>query len=239
MNYQKSSPETIQAMFAAIAPNYDRGNTLSSLGLHKLWNRKLIEAMKGTDYLLDLCAGTGEIAFGFLKHYPNSKAILIDFCSEMLAIAEKKGGALQGRFAILQGDAQKIPLCDGSVNGVTIAYGIRNVKEPICCLNEVFRVLSPGGKLGILELTRPISPIAKLGHKIYTHLVLPILGKISAKNPAAYRYLANSVNAFDSPETIFLHLKKIGFKNIEVQPLTLGTATLFTAIKEQKMRVSG
>ncbi len=107
--YQTSSPESIQKMFASIAKNYDRANTLFSFGLHKRWNNKLIQSVQGARNLLDLCSGTGEIAFGFLKRNPKSKAILLDFCHEMLQIAEKKGAAFSPRFETVQADAQSFP----------------------------------------------------------------------------------------------------------------------------------
>lgn len=231
MVYQQSSPESIQAMFASIAENYDRANSLLAFGLPKKWNEQLIHAMGSVKILLDLCAGTGEIAFGFLKLNPAAEAILLDFCPEMLAIAQKKGALFLDRFEMLQADAQAIPLPDASVDGVTISYGIRNVKEPEACFHEAFRVLSPGGKFGILELTRPISPLAKLGHRLYTNLILPTLGKISAKNLEAYRYLANSVGSFATAEIIESSLRRVGFQQLKRQTLTFGTATLFTAIK--------
>jgi demethylmenaquinone methyltransferase/2-methoxy-6-polyprenyl-1,4-benzoquinol methylase len=103
--YHPSSPESIQALFASIAHNYDKANTLFTFGLHKRWNHKLIDSLEGAATLLDLCAGTGEIAFGFLKKNPASEAILLDFCPEMLTIAQKKGQAFKGRFEMIQGDA--------------------------------------------------------------------------------------------------------------------------------------
>lgn len=198
--YHPSAPESIQALFASIAPYYDNGNTLFTFGLHKRWNLKLINALKGSHCLLDLCAGTGEIAFGFLKQNPTSEAILLDFCPEMLSVAQKKGEAFHGRFEIIQGDAQAIPLANHSVDGVSISYGIRNVKEPLNCFAEVYRVLSLGGRFGILELTRPTSSILRVGHQLYTSKCIPFLGKLTTKNKEAYTYLTQSVVSFSSPK---------------------------------------
>lgn len=229
--YQKSAPETIQAMFASIAQNYDRGNTIFTFGLHKKWNQQLIELFSHTKCLLDLCAGTGEIAFGFLKKKQHSEAILLDFCAEMLAIAQKKGSPFNDRFEIIQGDAQSIPLTDASVDGVSISYGIRNVQEPEKCFREVYRVLAPGGHFGILELTRPSSRLIRTGHRFYTRLIIPTLGKLTAKNKEAYEYLANSVETFASPDTLEASLRKTGFQQIHRRPLLGGISTLFSAKK--------
>jgi demethylmenaquinone methyltransferase/2-methoxy-6-polyprenyl-1,4-benzoquinol methylase len=228
--YRHSAPETIQAMFASIAPNYDRAN-LFSFGFHKKWNRRLIEAMGDTRSLLDLCAGTGEISFGFLKNNPESEAILLDFCPEMLSVAQKKGAPFHNRFEIVQADAQAIPLSNESVDGVSIAYGIRNVHEPIKCFQEVYRVLTPQGRFGILELTRPSSFFLRKAHALYTHLVLPTFGKMITKNGEAYRYLVDSVKTFPSPEVLEKLLQEIGFAKIQKYSLSGGIATLITATK--------
>jgi len=229
--YQQSAPETIQAMFASIAEHYDRANSTLSFGLHPYWNQQLIQAIGSHKCLLDLCAGTGEIAFGYLKKNPQAEAILLDFCPEMLSVAQSKGASFHHRFEMIQADAQAIPLPNHSVDAVTIAYGIRNIKDPEKCFHEVFRVLKPGGFFGILELTRPTAKLPRLGHRCYTRFVLPLLGKFTAKNMEAYRYLASSVEIFATPEVLMKNLHTSGFQNVQKRSLTFAAATLFTAIK--------
>ncbi|MFZ0566319.1 MAG: bifunctional demethylmenaquinone methyltransferase/2-methoxy-6-polyprenyl-1,4-benzoquinol methylase UbiE [Chlamydiales bacterium] len=229
--YHKSTPETIQSMFATIAPNYDRANTLFTFGIHKHWNQQLVKAVGPAKRLLDLCAGTGEIAFRFLRHYSQSEAILLDFCPEMLAVAERKGSSFKHRFKTIQGDAQAIALSDESVDSVTIAYGIRNVKEPHICFQEVHRVLRPKGRFGLLELTRPHSPSLQKMHAFYTNTLLPLLGKAAARNIHAYRYLANSIQDFVSPEEIEQSLKQCGFTTLKRRSLMGGIATLLLVEK--------
>lgn len=231
LTYKKSSPETIQALFATIARRYDLTNTLLTFGLHKRWNRRLIDALQGTTTLLDLCAGTGEIAFGFLKQSPSSKAILLDFCKEMLEVAEIKGSALRGRFELIEHDAQEIPLPDCSVDGISLSYGIRNVKDPERCFKEAYRVLEHKGRLAILELTRPRSKLMQSGHRLYTRLALPLLGKWSTKNREAYHYLQNSVQNFASPTELSVLLRKVGFEAVHCKPLMNGIATLLVCSK--------
>lgn len=230
--YHKNAPETIQAMFATIAHHYDRANTTFTFGLHKRWNRQLIRALGDPKHLLDLCAGTGEVAFGYLKKNQNSSAILLDFCPEMLAIAQQKGQSLQGRFELITADAQTIPLPDNSVDAVALSYGIRNIKDPEKCFHEVHRVLARGGSFVILEATRPTSLFPKMGHWLHTRFLLPLLGKIVAKNIEAYKYLASSVNEFSSPDTLEVLLYKVGFQQVNRRSLTFGSATLFTLIKD-------
>ncbi len=227
--YQKSAPESIQEMFATIAPNYDRANTTFSLGLHKKWNRKLIKSVGEAKTLLDLCAGTGEIGFGFLEKHPHSKAIMLDFCPEMLAVAKTKGAPFEGRYSLIEADAQVLPLEDNSVDAVTISYGIRNVKDPSKCFQEVRRVLKPGGRFAILELTRPTNSLFRLSHKIYLKFCLPLLGKFAAKNLDAYRYLSQSVEEFASPKELEKKLIDSNLTPIKKISLMGGLSTILIA----------
>lgn len=234
--YQKSAPRQIQSMFASIAPSYDKANTLFSFGLHEVWNRKLVQEIGPAKHLLDLCAGTGEIAFRYLKSNPKGRAKLLDFCPEMLAVAEQKGKiskyGLSGRFETVVADAMDLPLSADHFDAVSIAYGIRNVKDPTICFKEVHRVLINGGKMCILELTRPTSALLRTFHRGYTHLFLPTLGKLTAKNKGAYAYLAKSVASFSPPEKLVFEIQEAGFERVQQTPLMGGIATLFSAYKK-------
>lgn len=239
--YQKDRPETIQQMFDAIADQYDRGNSILSFQLHRWWNRQLIEQIaipQKPDVLLDLCAGTGEIAFSYLKRFNEPrKAILLDFSREMLSVAEKKsvdGGLEKHMIDFLQADAQEIPLDDESVDCVTVAYGIRNVKSPPKCFDEVFRVLKPGGTFGILELTRPKNRILRALHGVYLKLFIPLIGKMVLSNQNAYSYLQSSIKNFTSPESLTLQLKKSGFEECLSTPLSGGIATIIQGSKPRR-----
>ncbi len=229
--YHKSNPKTIQSLFSHIAPHYDRANAILSLGLHGVWNQTLVNALSlaTQGHMLDLCAGTGEIAFRFLKKHPEAYATLLDFCPEMLMVAEKKGMSLEGRFSTLVGDAQEIPLPDRTVDAVSIAYGIRNVQYPERCFAEVRRILKPKGMFGILELTRPSSRLLRIGHALYLKTLLPVLGKWIAKDESAYQYLSQSIGSFSSPEHLMHLLSACGFQHVEKRPLMGGIATLLLA----------
>lgn len=240
MSFQSNSqnPETIQNLFNQIASRYDRTNALLSFNFHRLWNRQLIKEVRQKSphrSLLDLCCGTGEIGFGLLKkeRIPY-KAYLLDFSEEMLHFArqkEKKLSLEKHEINYIQGDAQQIPLSENSVGGVTIAYGLRNVKEPLRCVEEAYRVLSPFGAFGILELTRPSSPLLCALHRFYLENCLPFVGRLLTSHQEAYEYLCRSIQAFMSPEEIVDLLEKSGFVRIRVLPLTGGIATLIIAEK--------
>lgn len=228
-------------MFGTIAKNYDRTNAVLSFQLHRLWNKELIRQVtthNNPESLLDLCSGTGEIAFSYLKSVKSKKkVILLDFCEEMLSSAKNKGKAPlfeQHDLTYILGDAQAIPLNDESMHAATIAYGIRNVQSPKKCIEDVFRVLKPGGSFGILELTEPKNRLLNLSHKFYLKFILPLIGNVLTSNKEAYQYLCNSINQFVKPEKIEEILKETGFTETKRIPLTGGIATIIYGKKPLK-----
>ena len=238
MAYNKNRPETIQAMFNSIAKPYDRTNAILSLNLHKRWNLELVQRVQShqtAHTLLDLCAGTGDIAFAYLKELPvPCQALLVDFSAEMLACAKEKGKIFEGSLhsiQYVQADVQRLPFLDQSIDCTTMAYGIRNVHHPLKCLNEVFRVLKPGGCFGILELTRPQNPLLKIGHQLYLRILLPLLGKMLTANKEAYHYLRHSIHTFIPPGELEDLIKVAGFTKTGRYSLAGGTATIITGYK--------
>lgn len=238
MIYKKSSPESIRSLFSTIATYYDYVNFILSFGLHKIWNKKLIKLVEKqlpkdcNIKLLDLCAGTGEVAFSFLKKNKNSTALLLDFCPEMLKVAEKRGASLKKRFFLLEGDAQSLPINSESTDVVTVAYGIRNISDPIKCFEEVFRVLKHSGYFAVLELTRPPNPVLSFLHKVYLRFFIPILTSIITNNHKAYNYLSSSIQEFVSTDNVVQKLYKSGFSEIKITALNGSLATIILAKKQ-------
>lgn len=228
--YQKSDPKTIQNMFGSIAHHYDKTNSALSFGLHKKWNRKLAKVVSDSSELVDLCCGTGEVAFAYLKRKENSSRVyLIDFCKEMLDCASKKGTLPlfeKHQLTYIQADVQCIPLDEKSVSAATMAYGIRNVKDPFICMKDVFRILKPGGVFAILELTQPNQFFLKWGHTLYLNTLLPVVGKMLASNREAYQYLCQSIQQFIKPKEIETLLIKAGFEKTSIHRLNAGIATI-------------
>jgi len=237
-NYTKADPQSIRKMFNSIAKNYDRANGILSLQMHKRWNRSLVEkaiSPAKPKVLLDLCCGTGAIAFEYLKDAANpTKVYLLDFSEAMLSYAQEYAKSLQlaqHDLNFLQADAQAIPLLENSIDCASMAYGIRNIKDPDACIKEVYRVLKPQGTFGILELTKPKNPVMRLGHHLYLRTVLPVIGKFVTSNQEAYKYLCNSIHTFIPPEMLAESMQSAGFYNIRRHSLMGGVATLLIGSK--------
>lgn len=237
--YDKNNPQSIQKMFGNIAKNYDRTNAVLSFQMHKLWNKQLIKKVIGTNptgTLLDLCCGTGEISFTHLKKLSGPCHIMmLDFCEEMLLCAKDKAAKKQipshQQLSYIQGDAQEIPLANQTVDHVTVAYGIRNIKEAKRCFAEVHRVLKSGGVFGILELTEPNNAVLRVAHRFYLKYCLPIMGKLLTTDQAAYQYLCNSIHSFIKPHEMKALLLSVGFQEVKIYPQTGGISTILIAKK--------
>jgi demethylmenaquinone methyltransferase / 2-methoxy-6-polyprenyl-1,4-benzoquinol methylase len=240
--YDKDNPESIRLLFDDIAKRYDLGNRLMSMNLHTLWNEKLIKTLlhdRTPINYLDICSGTGDIAFRMIQalekknSYPQT--YLIDFSSQMLNVAKKNSlrfrPFVQKRIHFDQGRAEKLPYNDRQFDTISIAYGIRNIKELDRCFKETYRVLDEGGKIAILELTRPKNGALRLFHRLYLKTLLPVIGKVCISNKEAYQYLQASIENFICPQTIVHMLEIAGFVTIEANPIFGGIATLFSAKK--------
>lgn len=245
-HYDKNDPKTIQNMFGSIAQSYDKTNAVLSFQMHRYWNSQLIRqttSVSKPGVLLDLCCGTGEIAFTYLKKSTMPcQVTLLDFCEEMLGCAKEKARQLkydsQHNLTYLHADAQSLPISDNSIALATMAYGIRNVKDPAKCAREVLRVLQPGGVYGILELTEPKNPILRYAHNLYLRTFLPILGKCLTSNQEAYKYLCNSIHSFIKPLELERILVDTGFEQTKRIPLMGGIATILIAKKTDSLHIS-
>ena len=221
-------------MFDAIAPRYDFLNHFLSAGLDITWRKRAIAslALSGTERVLDLCTGTGDLAIAAVtaKH-PAARAVGIDFAGAMLAIARDKirRGPCWGRVALVRGDATRIPIADRSVDAITMAFGIRNVDDPPSACAEMLRVLRSGGRLAILEFAVPDTPVFGPVYRWYTAYVLPRIGRAVSRHDDAYGYLPASIDAFATPDEFVKILRQAGFGDIRADRLTLGSVILYTA----------
>lgn len=221
-------------MFDAIAGNYDFLNHLLSAGIDKRWRRRAVKSLQltGQERVLDLCTGTADLAIAArTAHPPAHDVVGVDFAGAMLAIGLTKVRAqrLDASVTLVRGDAAAIPLPDGSVDAVTIGFGIRNVQNTVAACAEIHRTLKPGGRLAILEFAIPTAPVVSSAYRWYFNTVLPAIGRVVSRHNAAYGYLPASVSAFATPGEFVTVLRNVGFVDVAAVPLTFGIVYLYTA----------
>jgi demethylmenaquinone methyltransferase/2-methoxy-6-polyprenyl-1,4-benzoquinol methylase len=235
------SPDRISAMFDAIAARYDLLNTVLSAGLDRYWRRRAINALgfSGREKLLDVCSGTGDVAIAAAARRNGARTVLgVDFAGEMLrrGLEKVRRAGLHDRITLVRGDAMRLPVASGSMDGATIAFGIRNVQEPRVAVDELRRVLKPGGRLAILEFGVPSVPGVRPLYLWYFRQVLPRIGRLVSRHTAAYSYLPESVGAFPWGESFADILRASGFNNVKSRPLSLGIVYLYVAENGQQGR---
>ena len=228
-------PERIAGMFDAIALRYDRLNHLLSGGLDRRWRRRAIRELRltGAERLLDVCTGTGDLAIEAATHRAGAARTVVgmDFAGEMLRIGRDKLRAadLTGRVGLVRADAMHLPVADRSFDAATIAFGIRNVADPLAGCRELSRVLVPGGRAAILEFGMPTMPGVAGLYAWYFRAVLPRVGRLISRHADAYDYLPASVSEFPSGESFVTILRQAGFSSVRHVPLVLGAVYLYVA----------
>lgn len=233
----------VQAMFSAIAPRYDLNNTLLSFGLHHRWKRAAIavaslepgEPGEPGQRLLDLCAGTGDLAFLAARHLGESGLVIAsDLNRAMLQVGRQRAKqlGLDRRVRFIQGHAQAIQLADHSVDAVTVAFGIRNVDHPEAAFAEIFRVLKPGGRLVCLEFSKPVSRWLRACYDFYSETLLPWIGTTVAHDrTGVYHYLPASIREFPDQERLATMIEAAGFSPVRYTNLTGGIVAIHLGIK--------
>lgn len=225
----------VQKMFAAIAPSYDLNNRLHSLWQDQRWRRKAVTLanVAAADIVVDVACGTGDLTLHFAGANPRS-AIGIDFTYEMLPIARSKSAIRNSQSAItlVNADAQALPLPDQSADVVSIAFGIRNVQDPLSALQEFHRILRPGGRAIVLEFSLPTNRALRALYNFYFRKILPRTATlISGDKTGAYKYLPESVNTFIGREQMMQMMGDAGFERIEQFPMTFGVCVCYRGFK--------
>ena len=231
------APDRIASMFDAIAGRYDLLNHLLSAGIDRRWRTRAIRslALTGGERVLDLCTGTCDLAVAAARARPSAARVLgIDFAGAMLRVGREKlrRAGLEGRVALVRGDATRIPLDDAVVDAVTIGFGIRNVEDMAAACREMRRVLKPGGRLAILEFAVPTTPGVSALYLWYLRRVLPRIGRAVSRHNAAYGYLPASIGTFATPDEFVKILRHAGLSDISAVPLTFGSVFLYTARRD-------
>jgi demethylmenaquinone methyltransferase / 2-methoxy-6-polyprenyl-1,4-benzoquinol methylase len=230
-------PQRIAGMFDAIARRYDRLNHLLSAGFDRRWRRRAVRelALTGRERVLDVCTGTGDLAIeAATSSSGRARDVLgVDFSSEMLRLARKKimAAALTSHVRVARGDATQLPLPDAAADVVTVAFGIRNVVDPVQACRELHRVLVPRGRVAVLEFGAPRIPGLRTMYLWYFKYLLPVIGRSVSKHSDAYSYLPESVMNFPAGEAFADLLRSAGFGEVRSQPLTAGIVWLYIARK--------
>jgi demethylmenaquinone methyltransferase/2-methoxy-6-polyprenyl-1,4-benzoquinol methylase len=220
-------------MFDAIAGRYDLLNHLLSAGTDRRWRRRAIQslALKGDERVLDLCTGTGDLAIAARTARPAAARVVgVDFASAMLRVgaAKLRRRNLNGSISLVRGDATQTPIASGSIDAVTLAFGIRNVDNVSAACDEMRRTLKPDGRFAILEFGVPPARWLRSAYLWYFNTILPRLGRAISRHGAAYSYLPASVAAFASPDDFMAILRQHGFVDVSAVPLTFGIVFLYT-----------
>ena len=229
---KKDKSEKVGGVFTSVAKNYDQMNNLMSMGLHNLWKKILIETttLKANAKILDIAAGTADISIEFLKKNKNFKIFHTDINIAMLKEGKKKL-INQGKIipSILC-DAEALPFQNNYFDCVTIAFGLRNMTNKEKALKEIYRVLSPGGKLVILEFSKVWSPLRKIYDK-FSFNIVPKLGKFFANDEQSYQYLVESIRMHPDQKTLEELLKSEGFEKTSFTNLSAGIVAIHKGYK--------
>lgn len=227
--------EQVATMFNNISGTYDFLNHFLSLGIDILWRKKAIKELKAIKprIMLDVATGTGDFAFEAISILKPEKIIGVDISEGMLDVARKKINErnLQHIFSVQVGDSEGLHFSDDHFDAITVAFGVRNYQNLEKGLADMYRVLKPGGKIVILEFSKPRAFPVKQGYNFYSNQVLPFFGKLFSKDNSAYTYLPESVAAFPDGEDFIKLMDKVGFKKSKDIRLTFGICAIYTGIK--------
>ncbi len=230
----------VRSMFSAIAPTYDRLNHVLSFSIDRLWRRRVVRrtlalaepTRTGRPWrVLDVCAGTGDLSLAFsrrLRQMGDGRVVALDYSRAMLSqIALKSRSAGVNSPLPVEADALRLPLGDGRFDLATVAFGLRNLVDRPAGLREMARVVRPGGVVAVLEFSRPRNRALRALYGFYLSRLLPAVGNRWSRSDA-YTYLADTIEAFPSPEDVKGWMRQAGLERIEAEPLTGGIAFLYT-----------
>jgi demethylmenaquinone methyltransferase/2-methoxy-6-polyprenyl-1,4-benzoquinol methylase len=217
-------------MFATIAARYDLLNHLLSGNIDKRWRRIVARELSSVlsnreTRILDVACGTGDLSLQLLES-GDAGIVGLDFCRPMLEIAAAKSLRSKTSLPFIEGDALNLPFQDCSFGAVTIAFGLRNLSSVELGFKELFRVLQPGGRVAVLEFSKPKAPVLRSLFRIYFTKLLPLFGGLVSGSRSAYEYLPDSVSRFPDQDELVAMMKQAGFAEVSYQNLTGGIAAL-------------
>ncbi|QEO08816.1 class I SAM-dependent methyltransferase [Protaetiibacter larvae] len=215
-------PDEVSGMFSDVARGYDRTNDLLSVGNSVLWRIATVNAIdpQPGERILDVAAGTGTSSAAIAKR--GATVVAVDFSPGMIEEGRRRHPELE----FIEADAERLPFGDEEFDAVTISFGLRNIAHPLVALGELYRVLKPGGRLVICEFSHPPSALMRAGYEAYLKVALPLVAKLSSTNPAAYRYLVESIQQWPDQQQLSKWIRGVGFTRVAHRNLTAGVVAL-------------
>ena len=219
-------PEVVREMFDRVARRYDLANHLLSFGRDFFWRRRAAEivAKWKPACVLDLATGSGDLALALQDKIPRAQIVGLDFSGAMLTLARGKGVR-----QLIAADAAQLPLAEQSFDAITVAFGLRNVRDWAAALREMRRVLTSAGHLLVLDFSRPPKPILRFLYRFYLRRILPLASAIITREKEPYQYLGSSIENFPSGRAMCDLIEASGFQNAIAEPLTGGIVTIYAA----------
>ncbi|MCL4409540.1 MAG: bifunctional demethylmenaquinone methyltransferase/2-methoxy-6-polyprenyl-1,4-benzoquinol methylase UbiE [Gammaproteobacteria bacterium] len=226
----------VAGVFHSVAGKYDLMNDVMSFGIHRLWKRYTIDCsgVRPGQKVLDLAGGTGDLAAKFARIVgPTGEVVLADINDSMLRVGRDKlrDMGIVGNVSYVQADAEKLPFEDNTFDLITIAFGLRNVTDKDAALRSMLRVLKPGGRLLVLEFSKPEAEMLSKAYDLYSFHIMPRMGEFIAKDKDSYQYLAESIRMHPDQETLKDMMTDAGFENVEYHNLTGGIVALHRGFK--------
>lgn len=232
---QAEKKEQVAEMFDNIAFRYDFLNRFLSAGIDISWRKKAIQRLENIhpQKILDVATGTGDVALMAYKMLHPQQIIGIDISEGMLKVGQEKidKQGLSAFITLQKGDSENLPFEDNSFDAITVAFGVRNFQHLEKGIDEMYRVLRPGGKLIVIEFSRPKNKLVKFGYELYMKRITPNVGKAISKNKEAYEYLNVSALKFPERNDFIKVLNRSGFKNTLYKPMTMGICCIYEGVK--------
>ena len=221
----------VREMFDNIAPKYDLPNHPLSMSIDRVWRRRVVGEVRRAKpgRILDVATGTGDLAIAMARRIRDVQVLGVDLSEQMLAVARRKIEArgLDGRIVLDRGDAERLAVADASVDVATVAFGVRNFGDLGAGLRELARTIKPGGKVVILEFSRPRNRVFRALYEFYSYKILPRIGGLVSRDKRAYEYLPASVGEFPAPEEFMAMMARAGFRNCRARSQSFGIAQIY------------
>ena len=230
-NTDQTKKEEVREMFDNIAPKYDLLNHTLSMSIDRVWRRRVVGEVRRAKpgRILDVATGTGDLAIAMARRIRDVQVLAVDLSERMLAVARRKIEArgLDGRIVLDRGDAERLAVADASVDVATVAFGVRNFGDLGAGLRELARTIKPGGKVVILEFSRPRNRVFRALYEFYSYKILPRIGGLVSRDKRAYEYLPASVGEFPAPEEFMAMMARAGFRNCRARSQSFGIAQIY------------